>query len=463
MAAGTVLVLVLVVVAILSVVAAGTMFMMRGELGAAAASERALQARAAAMSGIHRAMAAVLTAPADGSGYYDNPEIFQAQKITGDDGDEWYFTVYRESLTEPDTHAYGVQDESARININLATEEMLKKLPGMTDELVDCLLDYRDTDSDARAHGLEKDPAGDGGGYMIKNGPLSTPEELLVVKGFTGSIVYGEDANLNGVLEANEGDGDESHPPDDNDSTLNTGLRTLVTTVAYDPDLDSEGTPRININEGNTGELRAKLQEAGLDGTTADFIVSARQANVKFVDPSQLLGMTLEVPGPGGGGGGRGRGRGRGGNTKITISSGVDAGNLAVVMDRLTCGGAPLLGRVNINTAPAAVLAALPGLSEGAVQRIVDTRSHLDDERAGNTAWLHTDAGLSAEDFKIVAPKTTARGYQFRVRSFGYSTVHGTFSVIEAVIDLAAGEPRIVYLRELTRLGVPLSASEAKR
>jgi len=118
---------------------------------------------------------------------------------------------------------------------------------------------------------------------------------------------------------------------------------------------------------------------------------------------------------------------------------------------------------VNINTAPAAVLAALPGLSEGAVQRIVDTRSHLDPERAGNTAWLHTDAGLSAEDFKIVAPKTTARGYQFRVRSFGYSVVHGTFSVIEAVIDLAGGEPRIVYVRDLTRLGVPLSTSGVER
>ena len=65
LAAGTVLVLVLVVVAILAVVASGTMFMMRGELGAAAASERALQARAAAQSGIHPAMAAALTPPAD--------------------------------------------------------------------------------------------------------------------------------------------------------------------------------------------------------------------------------------------------------------------------------------------------------------------------------------------------------------------------------------------------------------
>ena len=175
MAAGTVLVLVLVVVAILAVVASGTMFMMRGELGAAAASERALQARAAAMSGIHRAMAAVLTPPADGSGYYDNPEIFQDQKVGGDDGDEWYFTVYRENLAEPGTHAYGVQDESARININLADEDTLKKLPGMTEELVHCLLDYRDSDSDAHAQGLEQDPAGDGGGYMIKNAPLSTP------------------------------------------------------------------------------------------------------------------------------------------------------------------------------------------------------------------------------------------------------------------------------------------------
>jgi len=455
---GTVLVLVLVVAAILAVVASGTMFMMRGELGAAAAAERALQARAAAMSGIHRAMATLVTPPADGSGYHDNPAIFQAQKITGDGADEWYFTVYRENPAEPGTHAYGVADEAARVDLNVATEEMLRKLPGMTDELVHCLLDYRDTDSDAHAQGLEQDPSGEGGGYVVKNAPLSTPEELLMVKGFTGAIFYGEDANLNGTLEANEADGDDSHPPDDNDGDLNTGLRTLVTTFAYDADLDSAGQARVNISEGNANQLRGQLQGAGLGDTTVNFIVSARQANVKFTDPSQLLGMTIEVTDP------------RNRNRKIQIGSGVDAGNLATVMDKLTCGtvslpngrkGVP--GRINVNTAPPAVLAELPGLAEGDVQRIIDARTGLDEDRSATTAWLYTDAALSAEAFQAVAPRVCARSYQFRVRSVGYSMVHGTFCVIEAVIDLADGEPRIVYLRDLTRLGVPLSASGVER
>ncbi len=72
-------------------------------------------------------------------------------------------------------------------------------------------------------------------------------------------------------------------------------------------------------------------------------------------------------------------------------------------------------------------------------------------------------SGLSAEQFKQVAPLATARSYQYRVRSFGYSMAHGTFCVLEAIIDLAGSEPRIVYLRDLTRLGAPLPVTSPER
>jgi len=35
--------------------------------------------------------------------------------------------------------------------------------------------------------------------------------------------------------------------------------------------------------------------------------------------------------------------------------------------------------------------------------------------------------------------------------------------VLEAVIDLAGGEPKIIYLRDLTRLGAPLPVTDSER
>ena len=452
---GTVLVLVLVVVAILSVVAISTMFMMRSEKGAAAAAERKMLARAAAMSGIHRAIASLITPPPDGSGVQDNPTLFRAQPIA--DGD-WCFTVYADAVGDSDEPAYGVQDEAARVNLNVADEQMLLALPGMTEPLVHCLLDFRDSDNEAHPQGAEQDPAGEGGDYFVKNAPLSTPEELLLVKGFDGGIVYGTDANLNGLVEPNEADGDESFPPNKTGREPGPGLRPYVTTVSYDPDLDSEGGPRININEGSGNDLRDKLTAAGIDRGVANFIVAARAANVRFLDPSQLLEMQLELPVP------------NRRNRTVRMSSGVNADRLPAVMDKLTCGGLSLpngqkglIGRINVSSASQAVLAAMGGLGENGAQRILDARDSLDPDRLANTAWLYTDAGLSAEQFKQVAPLATARSYQYRVRSFGYSMAHGTFCVLEAIIDLAGSEPRIVYLRDLTRLGAPLPVTSPER
>ena len=42
-------------------------------------------------------------------------------------------------------------------------------------------------------------------------------EELALVNGATYEVLYGEDANMNGVLDPNEDDGEESAPTDNSD------------------------------------------------------------------------------------------------------------------------------------------------------------------------------------------------------------------------------------------------------
>jgi len=473
-----VLVLVLVMVAIMAIVAASELFVARGETAAAAAARDGHHARAAAMSGIHRVLA-VLSAARDEMGdpidLQDNPEIFQAQALTGEESG-WHFTVFADNLSDPENVRYGLEEGAAKINLNFASDDALKAL-GLTDELVDCLRDYQDNDSDARENGAEQDYYDQlSTPYLIRNGPLVSLEEVLLVKGFDGSVVYGEDANRNGLLEGNEKDGQESFPPDDGDGQLNRGLRCFATTISYEPDVDSEGAPRININTEDPDALAEKLAGAGVGTQTAEFIVQARRQNVNMPDPSSLLGMTIEVQAAQadtarGTRGRRGRGRAAAGRVtrRYTLASGVGADNLPAVMDRLTSGGislngqAILPGRVNLNSAPIEVLSALDGIDENIAQEIRDTRDTLDETVRSTTAWLYTEGVVSAETFKTVTPLLTTRSYQYRVRSFGYRPEGGRFCVLEAVIDTASGEPRIKYLRELTRLGVPFTPEGEER
>ena len=259
---GAILVAVLILVTLAGMVAAGMMFRMRSAVGAAAAVSNGEQAYAAAMSGIQRALTVLQTSREDIESWYDNPELFSNQLVCDDGTNAWYFTIYAPNPMDETIVRYGLIDEAAKINLNvilrLDQRNTLLQLPNMTDELVDCLMDYGDSDQNVRPQGAEQDYYDQlDHAYMIKNGLIATLDELLLVKGFCGSIVFGEDFNLNGILDVNEDDGDESFPPDDSDGHLDTGLRNVLTMITVGQDVDSEVRPRVNIN--------ANLN--GLDGT----------------------------------------------------------------------------------------------------------------------------------------------------------------------------------------------------
>jgi hypothetical protein len=145
----------------------------------------------------------------------------------------------------------------------------------------------------------------------------------------------------------------------------------------------------------------------------------------------------------------------------VTITSGVGPRELPEVLDRLTTrpGGSEtkLPGLVNVNTASANVLAALPEISDNTARQIVDLRDSITDEQKRTPAWLYVEGIVDAEGFRQVAPRLTSRSFQYRVRSVGFAWPGGQFRVIEAVIDLAGERPRIMYLRDLTRRGLPIA------
>ena len=447
---GVVLVAVLVVAALVAIIAAGLMFRVRAEVSAAASGSRGEQAYEAAMAGVGRAITVLRVAPNDSTVWFDNPDIFQNQLFADDGTNRWYFTIYGDS-TDPQLGIprYGLTDEAGKVNLNVAPAETLRNLPNMTSELVDCLMDYREPGADPRPEGAKQDyydhlesP------YLIPNGPLETLDELLMVKGFNSRIVYGEDANVNGLLEVNEDDGDESVPPDARDGHLDRGLRGVATVVTSEPSRNTSGKARVNINA-DTPPSRIP----GLPDQTLRFILLYRSEGNTFKHPSELLEMKYklkqnhnEIPGAKAG---------------LEIDSGVKGEQLSAVLDELTtqAGGRarPVAGLVNVNTAPAEVLAILPGMDPNLAQQIVDARRDLDAETKSSLAWLYTQNLLDAAAFKLVAPYLTTRSFQYSLRCVGFGVPCGRYRVLEAVVDIGGGAPRIIYLRDISRLGMPFA------
>ena len=135
-----------------------------------------------------------------------------------------------------------VIDEAGKLNINSATKEQLMGLPDMLEEIADAIIDWRDGDDTPREAGAE------GGyyenlafGYKARNGAFRTIRELLLVKGVTEELFYGEDTNLNGRLDYNEQDENENPPADNGDDVLDKGWISYLTCYSYDNTQNNQG------------------------------------------------------------------------------------------------------------------------------------------------------------------------------------------------------------------------------
>ncbi len=277
-------------------------------------------------------------------GVYNNPQLFQAITVSsGADGaTPSNFTVLAPGLDETGRLAgirYGLQDESARLNVNalIVLEEnsdglmavsslgagggdelmtdnlavaMLMALPGMTEETADAILDWIDADDEPRPFGAESEYySGLPTPYEPANGPLQSVEELLLVRGVTPELLFGVDANRNGVLDADEQQryGVSIETP----GVL--GWAAYLTVHGAEANKTDEGLPRVNVNQDDLELLYEELLEALGDEELASFIVAYR---VSGEPPAAAAGLASELGGASSGdssGGGDGRGDGRGG------------------------------------------------------------------------------------------------------------------------------------------------------
>ena len=348
-----------------------------------------------------------------------------------------------------------VIDESSRLNINTVTKQQLLELLYMEEDIADAIIDWRDGDDTPSTAGVE------GGyyenlpiGYTIRNGPLKTIRELLMVKGVTEELLYGEDTNFNGLLDYNEQDGDESPPADNGDDVLDVGWIAYLTCYSYDKNTDAEGNQRVNINQANERQLQNSLE---ISRPQAQWIVERRQNN-NFTSIADLLDnsssqqsqqssqqpqqssqqpqQSSQQPQQSSQRGSQG-----GSQNSSQQTEPVDTQTFYQIADKITVDSASQIpGRVNINTASKWVLVALLGGSEANEQ----TAENIVAYRAGLVDGMHSiaelmSAGLvNSQTFRQIANNITTRSDVFTIRCFATADrggVNGTTLQTEVVVD----------------------------
>lgn len=310
-----------------------------------------LQSRMAAESGaqaVRLLLAYPRTERLNLGGTWNNPTMFQAINIIPDvdPARRGNYTIIAPSLDEAGNYSglrYGLQNESAKLNLNTlaqldalasagslgaaaaggsaasgtgadsgsamagvsllasaATAEMssslsssmLMALPGMTVEVADAILDWLDEDEEPRPLGAEfsdyymnLQPA-----YKPANGPISSIEQLLLVRGVTPQMLFGYDENRNGVLDAAESTkmsmgiipgqapGTVALPITDPNVTPPPplGWAPYLTLHSQEKNVAGDGTARVNVNGDDVQLMYDELVQVLQNEDWASFIVAYR-------------------------------------------------------------------------------------------------------------------------------------------------------------------------------------------
>lgn len=165
-----------------------------------------------ALGGLHRALYAVLRAQQQGRSMADAPGGIgglqrglsrnNQQGAAQEKQDIWARGDGRWQTEDLGAGGYWVRvlDESGKINLNRVDEPALRQAFAnlgfevkASEELTDTILDWRDTDSLVRLHGAESDDyLAQRIPYPAKDGPFDTLDELLLIRGVTPALFYGQ-------------------------------------------------------------------------------------------------------------------------------------------------------------------------------------------------------------------------------------------------------------------------------
>jgi hypothetical protein len=402
------------------------------------------------------------------------------------------------------------------------------RLPNMTQDVADAIVDWIDVDNKPRPYGAEDDSyTRQNPPFHCKNGPLDSLEELLLVRGVLPELLFGNDHNRNGALD----------PGENGSGFLDLGWSAYLTIYSREQNYDSQFKARIYVNRLDVKKLYDSLVDA-VGADLAYYIAAYRlygpapnpaqqqaqaaaaQAAQKAQDSKDSTNSstdqsntvdktkqrTITTPKTTSQGSKKATSAPTTQNTQSTIANqgqrddldfsrkparsiaslyeligtsvniptkqrgtthyecplndpGTLRQLLPLLLDKATTSGnfeSP--ARININTAPQAVLAALPGLPADALQSLWEHRPVPGAAQPANSiyqtpAWLITEANFTPAMMTQLEKYITTRSQTYRVQVLGYFDQGGPRARVEAVIDTNGGRPRIVYRRDLMLLG----------
>jgi DNA uptake protein ComE-like DNA-binding protein len=328
------------------------------------------------------------------------------------------------------------------MNLNTATSNMLVYLPRMNLDLVNAILDWRDTNGGSGAsqtyYGMQQPP------YVCKQAPFETVDELRLLQGADLDTLVGEDANRNGILDPNEND--ENH-----NSSLDPGVLEYVTVYSREPNAYSNGTPRVDIRTVTQGGPLEALLQGSLDSGRASAILDALfppsppnqrggparpPVILQFASPLAFFIRCHQPP------------------ASMTVD---EFAQIANEISVTATTNSYIEGRVNINTASAAVLACLPGLSDNPdlAQTIINYRLSNPDKLT-SIGWI-VDALGQGNDTTLAALAAadclTTQSYQFSADVAAVGAHGRGYRRVRFIFDTVDGTPKIVFRQDLTHLG----------
>jgi len=406
----------------------------------------------------------------------------------------------------------GLITENSKFNINRLIEfendtddttdpfTAVSFVPNMTEDICNAILDWIDSDEEARLGGAESTTyEGLAVPYSARNAPLESIDELLQIQGITPLQFYGEDANRNGILDPNEDDGSDSLPSDNADGVLNLGFRDYFTVASRERNTMPTGDKKININNGIVAEMFDLLEEE-FDTETATFIMAYRMTGDQNADSEAQGKLTIEqqqlvdwiAKNISNGELGEVTRAGvdlseppvaqfrsiydlidaevkieiNGAETTLTSPWGSDPGSLLTLMplleEKLTVLNDEFIdGRININQAPREIMLAMPDMTETIADAIILARPPI--EAGGmseammanriSPVWLLAEGLVDVPTFKRLGPWLTTGGDVYTFQAVGHFDQGGPTTRLEAMIDATKSPPRITFQRDLTGLG----------
>ena len=301
---GSVLLLVLVVVAVMTLGTFTYSVLMQNEYRATHFTGSRLQAHEFAESGITylRAVLALDDAQLEElGGLIDNPALMKGMLVIDDtsSGHRGRFTVLAPMMNQGQWTGvkYGLENESAKLNLNALLQQetpsraatqhtaqtadtpakRLMALPGMDESIAAAILDWIDEDNAPRENGAEEayyqqlDAP-----YKPADGPLTHLDQLLAVRGVTPLLLYGLDTNRNYHVDSHERSLSPLLDADNPGGTLDRGWASYLTVTSAERVVDPDGKPKININSDNLQQLKNQLTNV-ITNDQATYIIAYRQ------------------------------------------------------------------------------------------------------------------------------------------------------------------------------------------